>query len=330
MADMKVETIEKDDLAVLSGNAQFCNDVLNGLRMPQKAIPARYFYDRRGSELFEQITELPEYDPPRTEVDLMQSVCDDLAQRVRKGLALVEFGAGSLMKVGLLLDRLSVSHYVPIDISGDFLRDSARRISEQYPAVEIFPVEADFSNHVDLPDAVAPMPKLGFFPGSTIGNLVLRDAVDLLRRMHGSLGEGAQLLIGVDRVKDVDTLLAAYDDRSGTTAAFNMNLLRRINRELGGTIELDGFRHEARWNADAARIEMHLKAIADTEFLVAGHSFAMRADETIHTENSHKYTENTVKALLRAGGWQVDRLWTDSEENFFLILAEAMPRHIAP
>lgn len=318
------------DNALKIENKQFLRDVLMGLSLPQKAIPARYFYDHRGSELFEEITDLPEYYPTRTEVALVESIGDELVDALPDELALIEFGAGSLAKVGLLLDRLRVSHYIPIDISGDFLRESAQRISERYDTLDVMPVEADFSHHVELPPMVAQKEKLGFFPGSTIGNLVPREAVNLLRRMRTSLGTGSHLLIGMDRIKPIETLIAAYDDASGTTAAFNLNLLSRINRELGGTIDLSAFAHEARWNAKASRIEMHLVALKPVLFTIAGRSFEMAEGETIHTENSHKYDEVSASVLLRAGGWWPTKVWTDEHKQFLLILAEASAEHVAP
>ena len=321
-----IELAPREDEALTAFRA----DVLMGLALAQKAVPARYFYDRRGSELFEAITDLPEYYPTRTEVGLLEDMRGELAELLPDDLALVEFGAGSLMKVGRLLETLSVAHYVPIDISGDFLRDCAARIADQNRDVDVIPVEADFSNHVRLPQAIGDSPRLGFFPGSTIGNLVPRDAVDLLRRMHGSLGLGSHLLIGLDRVKPLETLIAAYDDAAGVTAAFNLNLLDRIDRELDGTIDVGAFRHEARWNEQAARIEMHLVAKRDIAFEVAGERFTMNQGESLHTENSHKYGEISATTLLRSGGWRPVRVWTDAEDRFFLILAEAIGDHIAP
>ncbi|RYY46197.1 MAG: L-histidine N(alpha)-methyltransferase, partial [Sphingomonadales bacterium] len=277
----------------------FRADVLSGLAARPRAIPARWFYDRRGSELFEAITDLPEYYPTRTEAALLRSSGPELAGLSARNAAVVEFGSGSSAKTPLVLDAIHPAAYVPIDISGDFLRQSARELGAKFPGLPIYPVEADFLRPVPLPEQVADLPKLGFFPGSTIGNMNAWHAIDLLRAMRTWLGEGARLLIGMDRVKSPDILVPAYDDGQGVTAAFNLNLLQRINRELGGDIPVDAFRHRAIWNPDAARIEMHLEAQRDVAFTVDGRAFEMAPGETIHTENSHKYGPNGARMLLR-------------------------------
>jgi L-histidine Nalpha-methyltransferase len=299
----------------------FRADVLAGLAARPRAIPARWFYDRRGSELFERITELPEYYPTRTERALLASRAADIAARVGPGRVVVEFGSGSSAKTPLLLDAVSPSAYVPIDISGAFLRASADALRERFPGLPIHPVEADFTHPLRLPEVALRAPRLGFFPGSTIGNLAAPDAVDLLRSMAMTLGEGAMLLIGMDRVKEVGELIAAYDDAQGVTAAFNLNLLARINGELDGDIPLDAFGHVARWNDGETRIEMHLQARRDIAFRVAGERFAMQAGETIHTENSHKYGPRGKRLLLAAGGWTVLADWTDPAGRFSILLA---------
>jgi dimethylhistidine N-methyltransferase len=309
---------------------QFRHDVLAGLAAPIRAVPARWLYDRRGSELFEAITELPEYYPTRTETALLARHSGEVARRAGGGRAVVEFGSGSSAKTPLLLAAAAPSAYVPIDISGDFLRDSAASLQAQFPDLPVHPVEADFMRPIVLPGAVSGLAKLGFFPGSTIGNLVPRSAVDLLRAMKETLGTGAYLLIGMDRIKDVQTLISAYDDSAGITAAFNLNLLHRINRELDGDIPVEAFRHRAVWIDDKARIEMHLEAVRDVAFTIAGIGFAMRAGETIHTENSHKYGHRDSRLLLRAAGWGVIEQWTDSHEQFAMILAEAEAPRFAP
>lgn len=308
----------------------FRADVLAGLRTAQRAIPARWFYDRAGSELFEAITTLPEYYPTRVETALLAAHCDDVAALTGTGRAVIEFGSGSSVKTPHLLRAAKPSAYVPIDISGDFLRASALALGREFPALPIHPVEADFMQTVTLPDAVAEMPKLGFFPGSTIGNLIARTSVDLLRRMRETLGVGGMLLIGMDRVKDEATLVSAYDDAAGVTARFNKNLLVRINRELGGTIPVDAFAHVARWNDSYARVEMHLQAVRDVEFTVEGDFFSMASGETIHTENSHKYGARDARLLLRSGGWSPIAEWSDAADQFALILAEAKPTRSAP
>jgi dimethylhistidine N-methyltransferase len=314
----------------LTADPRFRADVLAGLAMRPRAIPARWFYDRRGSELFEEITRLPEYYPTRTETALLHAAVPEVARLTGHGRAVVEFGSGSSAKTPILLGGIAPSAYVPIDISGDFLRDAAAQLQQAFPALPVHPVEADFLRPVALPEAVAGSPKLGFFPGSTIGNMEPYAAADLLRAMRDSLGEGAQLLIGIDRVKPEAVLVPAYDDAQGVTAAFNRNLLQRINRELDGTIRVDGFAHRALWNDAASRIEMHLEAVRDLRFTVAGETFEIAAGETIHTENSHKYGERGARVLLRAGGWTPIGEWCDPQGWFALILAEARAFSTAP
>lgn len=308
----------------------FRQDVVRGLSEPQKAVPARWFYDEAGSQLFEEITRLPEYYPSRAETEILREQGAAFAQHIAAGCAVVEFGSGSSVKTPLLLERIAPAAYVPLDISGDFLRASAAELSAKFPGLPVHPVEADFMRRVELPRAVADLPKLGFFPGSTIGNMVPRTAVDLLRTMRDTLGEGAQLLIGMDLVKDRDVLTAAYDDAAGVTARFNLNLAHRINRELDGTIPVDGLRHVARWNDEFARIEMHLEALEKLSFTVAGEAFSMRRGETIHTENSHKFTRRSANTLLLAGGWTPASRWTDNDDRFCVILANATIARSAP
>ncbi len=308
----------------------FRADVLAGLSLEPKAIQARWLYDHRGSELFEDITDVPEYYPTRTETALLRETSPKVAEIAGKGRAVVEFGSGSSAKTPILLESSDPSAYVPIDISGDFLRASADALRDTFPALPIHPVEGDFLKPIALPESVRDMPKLGFFPGSTIGNMTAAAGVDLLRAMRQSLGEGSLLLIGMDRVKDESILIPAYDDAGGVTAEFNLNLLRRINRELDGDIPVDTFRHKAVWNDNLARVEMHLEALDDVGFTVCGQSFAMKAGETIHTENSHKYGPRDARLLLRSGNWTPVAEWTDPKDWFALILAEAKPVRPAP
>ena len=308
----------------------FVADVLSCFRDTRRAIPARWLYDQAGSELFEKITELNEYYPTRTETALLKQYCPILADKGAKGRAVVEFGSGSSVKTPHLLSAIAPSHYVPIDISGDFLRASADILRQQFPDLPILPVEGDFMQDLQLPDAVKQEAKIGFFPGSTIGNMVARTSVNLLRSMRKILGENALLLIGMDRIKSPDILIPAYDDAEGVTAEFNLNLLRRINREMQGDIPVEAFHHEARWNDDFARIEMHFVADKAVEFSIMGERFTMAKGETIHTENSHKYGERDGNLLLRAGGWTVRDIWTDEKNWFSLILAEAKPFLSAP
>ena len=308
----------------------FREDVLAGLAQRHKAIPARWFYDETGSALFEDITQLPEYYPTRAEAEILERHGADFAAAIGPGRAVVEFGSGSSTKTPLLLRAIQPAAYVPIDISGEFLRQSAAALSNSFPGLPVFPVEADFTKPVALPQQVAGLPKLGFFSGSTIGNLVPPSAVDLLRSMRRTLGEGTMMLIGMDRLKDEATLLAAYDDPTGVTAAFNLNLIDRINRELDGDIPREAFVHRAPWNDPLGRIEMHLEVQRDVLFTVAGHAFTMRAGETIHTENSHKYDLRSAAMLLLAAGW-TPRAWhTDSAKRFYVALAEATEPRSAP
>jgi L-histidine Nalpha-methyltransferase len=308
----------------------FRDDVLAGLAAPIRAVPARWLYDRRGSELFEAITRLPEYYLTRTERALLERRCPDVARIAGPGQAVVEFGSGASVKTRILLAAAAPAAYVPIDISGDFLRDAAASLARDFPTLPVFPIEADFTRPIGLPEELGAVPKLGFFPGSTIGNLVPATGVDLLRAMRRTLGTGAWLFIGFDRVKDKAELLRAYDDAAGVTAEFDLNLLVRINRELGGDIPLDAFRHRAVWNERLSRIEMHLEAASDVAFDVAGERFSMETGETIHTENSHKYGERDARLLLLAGGWTPVEEWTDEEKRFALVLARAEPERSAP
>ena len=305
-------------------DAAFRQDILNGLSSVPKATPARWFYDQRGSELFEQITDLPEYYPTRTETALLKAHCAKVGEVAGPGRAVIEFGAGSAAKTPHLLRRIDPAVYVAVDISGDFLREGTAALALDFPGLPVRAVEADFTHPIELPRLVGHLPRLGFFPGSTIGNFEAAAAVDLLRSFRRSLGDGAMLLIGIDRIKDPAVLIPAYDDAAGVTAQFNLNLLTRINRELDGTMPVEAFRHLVRWNDGAARVEMHLQAVRDVDFTVAGKRFSMREGETIHTENSHKYGVRDARLLLRAGGWSPCREWTDADDMFALILAEAM------
>ena len=309
---------------------QFRKDVLAGLAAPIPSIPARWFYDRRGSELFDDITRLPTYYPTRTETALLEKIAPELARAIPPSSAVVEFGAGSATKTPILLNAVKPAAYVPIDISGDYLRDSAATVAADFPAVDVIPVEGDFTHEVPLPESIDSLAKVGFFPGSTIGNFVPRSATDLLRGFRAMLGTNALLLIGMDRVKPVRRLLAAYDDPEGVTAEFNLNLIKRINRELDGDIPDGAFRHEARWNEMLSRIEMHLVATRDVTFTVEGEHFSFAEGQSIHTENSHKYGERGARLLLLAGGWTPHQEWVDDDGDFAIILAKAEPLRFAP
>ncbi len=313
----------------LRADPQFRADVLEGLRGPRRAVPARWFYDERGSELFDEITRLPEYYPTRTETALLEQCRGDIAHRVGQGVAVIEFGAGSATKTPLLLDAVAPSAYVPIDISGDYLRTSAEILQAKFPALDVIPIEADFTESMELP-SLGGADRLGFFPGSTIGNFVPRSSVNLLRHMRDTLKEGAKLLIGFDRIKSTNVLIPAYDDAAGVTAAFNLNLLHRINRELEGDIPIDAFVHDVRWNDMQSRIEMHLRCVRNVRFVLDGELFTMAEGDTIHTENSHKYDLRGLRLLLRAGCWTPITDYSDADNWFTLVLAEAAPIYAAP
>ncbi len=304
--------------------APFRRDVLAGLSQPRKVIPARWFYDWRGSQLFEEITDLPEYYPTRTEIGILKACLGDVAARVGTGRVVVEPGAGSAAKTPLLLDAVAPSAYVPVDISGEFLREASAVLQARFPALPVLPLEADFTHPFALPAEAGGAARLGFFPGSTIGNMEPAAATDLLRSMRHALGHDAMLLIGMDLIKDRDRLIAAYDDAQGVTSAFNLNLAERINRELGGTIPIEALAHKAVWNEARARIEMHLEAARAISFEAAGQTFVMHKGETFHTENSHKYSRESANLLLLAGGWEPLAHYMDPDCLFMVVLARAI------
>lgn len=295
----------------------FGHAAIAGLSQPRKTIPARFFYDRRGSELFEEITRLPEYYPTRTETALLRAHAQDIVRLTGTGRAVVEFGSGSSAKTPILLGAIRPAAYLPIDISGEFLAAAARALAQDHPDIRVVPIAGDFTDPIALP-ADLEGPLVGFFPGSTIGNFPPYAAVDLLRSFRDTLGPDAMLVIGIDTRKNPRLLEAAYDDAAGITAAFNLNLLHRMNRELDGSIDVDLFEHRIVWNDDRGRIEMHLEATEATEFRVAGEQFAMRAGETIHTENSYKYRTEEARLLARAAGWEPMAMWSDPEAMFGL------------
>ena len=308
----------------------FRDDVLAGLSAPIPAVSARWLYDRRGSELFDEITRLPSYYPTRTEMGIFDEIMGEVAVRVPKGSVVVEFGAGSQTKTPILLEAISPAAYIPVDISGDYLEQSSAELQSRFPSIEVIPVVADFARPFTLPGGLDHLPKLGFFPGSTIGNFVPWSATDLLRQFRALLGPRSRLLIGMDRVKSVKRLIEAYDDPEGVTAQFTLNLLERINRELDGDIPVNAFRHDARWNDILSRIEIHLVATHDVTFHVSGRSFSFAKGSSIHAENSHKYGSRGGRVLLLAGGWTPVAEWTDAHGDFAEILAVAEPERFAP
>lgn len=294
----------------------FRTAVLAGLTAPRKSIPARFFYDSRGSELFDRITRLPEYYPTRVETELLRAHRDDLERLAGEGWPVVEFGAGSLTKTPLLLEALGTPLYVPVDIAADFLDDAVDALRRAHPRIKVLPVAADFTKPFRMP--AMPGPVTGFFSGSTIGNFPPAPAVDLLRHFRAVLGRDARMVIGIDTRKNPRLLEAAYDDAAGVTAAFNLNLLHRINRELQGTIPVDAFEHRVWWHDGLGRIEMHLLAARDVHFSIAGRPFELRAGETIHTENSYKYTSDEARFMARAAGWEPLAAWADPDKLFSL------------
>jgi dimethylhistidine N-methyltransferase len=294
----------------------FAHDVIEGLSQHPKRLSPKYFYDVAGSELFEQITRLPEYYPTRTELGILRQRGADIKATLPKHAAVVEFGAGSTTKVRLLLNSCEFGAYVPVDISGDFLNAQAQGLRQDFPALHVYPVTADFTAPFALPDPVKLMPKVGFFPGSTLGNFEPHEACAFLRSAREILGQGAQLLIGVDLEKDERRLHAAYNDDAGVTARFNLNVLVRINRELGGNFDVSAFTHRAIYNRERHRIEMHLISRTQQTVRVLGNSFAFRPGESIHTENSYKYSLDRFTALARGSGWAPRASWTDADGLF--------------
>jgi dimethylhistidine N-methyltransferase len=294
----------------------FAADVTEALSQHPKKLSPKYFYDAAGSELFEQITVLPEYYPTRTELQILRERGADLHAIIPKGAALVEFGAGATTKVRLLLDSCEFGAYVPVDISGDFLNAQAAELRADFPALNVYPVTADFTAPFELPPEVKAMPKVGFFPGSTLGNFEPHEASAFLRSARAILGDGALLVIGIDLEKDEKQLYAAYNDAAGVTGQFNKNVLVRINRELGGDFDLSSFAHRAIYNRERHRIEMHLIANKALTVNVLGNSFQFRAGESIHTESSYKYSLERFTALANGSGWKPKASWTDAGKQF--------------
>jgi dimethylhistidine N-methyltransferase len=294
----------------------FAGDVIDDLSQQPKRLSPKYFYDATGSELFEQITLLPEYYPTRTELAILRDRGTEISAIVPDGAALVEFGAGATTKVRLLLNECAFSAYVPVDISGDFLKAQADALRKDFPALAVYPVTTDFTAPFALPETIAAMPKVGFFPGSTLGNFEPHEACRFLRSAREILGQGAQLVIGVDLEKAERVLYNAYNDAAGVTARFNLNVLHRINRELGGNFDTSAFTHRAIYNRERHRIEMHLISRKAQTVRVLGRSFSFRAGESIHTESSYKYSLDRFFALARGSGWTPRLSWTDSAGMF--------------
>jgi dimethylhistidine N-methyltransferase len=298
----------------------FGADVIEGLSRPRKALQAKYFYDAEGSRLFEEICDLPEYYPTRTETALLREKAAEMAAVISDDAALVEFGSGASSKTRILLDAApQLGAYVPIDISPDALDAAAESIRRDYPRLEVAPMVDDFTTALHLPEAATGRPRTGFFPGSTIGNFRPEEAVAFLKTARRLLGRGAAFLIGLDVVKAPMVMVAAYDDEQGVTAAFNLNLLTRINRELDGDFDLDAFEHRAVWNPEESRMEMHLVSRKDQVARAAGRSFHFAAGETIHTENSYKFTIEGFEALAVQAGWILERSWVSPAPSFAIV-----------
>ena len=297
--------------------SEFARDVIAGLSARPKQLSPKYFYDELGAQLFEEITRLPEYYPTRTELAILEKHASDMAGFIPADAAMIEFGSGSTRKARMLLNAApAITAYVPVDISSEMLQQEAAELKRDYPRLTVLPVEADFTQPFQLPRGIAGRPRVGFFPGSTIGNFEPHAAAAFLRHAATMLGRNSTLIIGFDLVKDVAVLNAAYNDAARVTARFNLNLLTRINRELGGTFDLDAFCHQAFYNTERHRIEMHLASRKRQKVRVAGRSFEFRAGETIHTENSYKYTQESFSAMARGSGWTPVAAWTDPKGYF--------------
>lgn len=304
--------------------ARFRRDLLAGLSRSPKTASPKWFYDAEGSRLFEEITRLPEYYPTRQEAALLREVAPRWAGRFGPDAALVEFGSGASEKTRIVLDAApDLAAYAPIDISADALDAAARRIAEAYPTLRVAPLVGDFLHLGALPAGLGTGRRIGFFPGSTIGNLEPAEAEAFLRGARTLLGEDALFILGVDLVKSPETLIAAYDDARGVTAAFNRNLLVRANRDLGTDFDVDAFAHRAVWNAAESRMEMHLEATRDMRVNLAGHPIVFARGETIHTENSRKFTEATVRELAERAGWSVAAFESGDEPAVALALLKA-------
>ena len=298
-------------------DSEFAASVIEGLSKPRKSLPCRFFYDARGSELFEEITRQPEYYPTRTEIAILDAHAAEIASRVDDGAVLVEFGSGSSRKTEILLCCLPrLRAYVPIDVSECALEEAKRRLIKRFPALAVRPIAGDFSRLLALPPDLAKARKLGFFPGSTIGNFSPLAARMVLGAMRRLLAPEGWLIVGVDLKKDARQLVRAYDDTAGVTAVFNLNLLARINRELEGSFDLDGFRHEAIYDPREGRVEMHIVSIRNQAVRIRDLWFRFSAGETIHTENSYKYSIPQFQDIACSAGWLPGRVWTDDQNLF--------------
>ena len=296
--------------------ADFRSEVLAGMSAAPKQLAPKFFYDKRGSELFDAITELPEYYPTRTEIGIVARHGRQMAELLGRECLLLELGSGSSKKIRLLLDALQPTVYMPLDISKEHLLGSAETLATDYPSVEVHAACADYSADFELPYRPAHLSRAAFFPGSSVGNFEPAQAAELLQRVGEHLGVGGRLLIGVDLKKDPATLERAYDDAAGVMAAFNLNLLTRINRELAADFDLAAFRHRAVYNQSVGRIEMHLVSEQAQTVTVAGRRFEFAAGESIHTESSYKYSISNFQALAAWAGYHAEQVWTDDDGLF--------------
>lgn len=312
------------ELDVDAALGEFAEDAIAGLSAHPRTLPCKYFYDARGSDLFEEITRLPEYYPTRTETGILRARAADICAQLTPRSVLVEYGSGSSLKTEILLRAGDFVAYAPIDISPAALEGAAARLRHRFPDLRVEPVIGDFVGEIVLPPALDGLPRAGFFPGSTIGNFSPPEARALLRRMARQLGRGAKLVIGVDLRKSPDILLPAYDDAQGVTAAFNLNLLERLKNELGARVDISGFAHRAVWNPRESRIEMHLVATRPQTIELAGRSFAFVGGDTIHTENSYKYGAAQFEELARAAGWRPLETFVDEDGLFSVRVLEAV------
>lgn len=297
--------------------SDFAADVIAGLSARPKQLSPKYFYDELGAQLFEEITRLPEYYPTRSELAILEKHGAEVAAFIPDGAAVIEFGSGSTRKARMLLNAApAVTAYVPVDISSEMLLQEAAELRRDYPRLTVLPVAADFTKPFKLPRGIASRPHVGFFPGSTIGNFEPHAAAAFLSHAAAMLGARSTLIIGFDLVKNASILNAAYNDAAHVTARFNLNVLTRINRELGANFDLGTFCHQAFYNSERRRIEMHLASRKRQKVRVAGRSFEFRAGETIHTENSYKYTLESFSAMARGSGWAPVGAWTDPNGYF--------------
>lgn len=308
----------------MTQKSTFLAEVHEGLSRTQKALSPKWLYDDQGSQLFEDITRTKDYYPTRTEAAIFSHVLPQLSDHVPTGGAIVEYGSGAGVKTARLIDAQMPELFVPVDIAADFLQSSADRLAARFPDTNIHPLVGDFTAPVHLPPAFhRHASRMGFFPGSTIGNLSPTQADQFLTGARDALGPDSFFLLGADLVKPTDVLEAAYDDSDGVTAAFNLNLLTRINRELDGDFAVEQFRHRATFNAEESRIEMHLVAQEAQTVTVAGQMYRFEAGETLHTENSHKFTPDQLSQRAARSGWSHHKTWTDDKDWFGVFLFRA-------